>query len=119
IIEPPALGEQKSKAAQLGLKKLMEAGIQPHIVACRAKSQVQQSAMQKIAMLSNVPLKRVFSMHDRASIYQIPDAMHDSALDQQVLSILDLHDRVDPQHEDRARRKWSSFVEKLEVKRKH
>ena len=55
IIEPQALGEQKSKAAQLGLKKLMEAGIQPHIVACRARNPVANSAMQKIAMFSNVP----------------------------------------------------------------
>ena len=29
IVEPPILGEQKSKAAQLGIKRLMEAGIQP------------------------------------------------------------------------------------------
>jgi CTP synthase len=37
VIEPPALGEQKSKAAQLGLKKLMEAGVQPHMIAVRAR----------------------------------------------------------------------------------
>jgi CTP synthase len=36
VIEPQALGEQKSKAAQLGIKRLMEAGVQPHIIACRA-----------------------------------------------------------------------------------
>ncbi len=32
VIEPKALGEQKSKAAQLGIKRLMETGIQPHII---------------------------------------------------------------------------------------
>ena len=31
------LGEQKSKAAQLGIKRLMEAGIMPHIIACRGR----------------------------------------------------------------------------------
>jgi CTP synthase len=36
MIEPQALGEQKSKAAQLGIKRLMEVGIQPHLIACRA-----------------------------------------------------------------------------------
>ena len=36
VLEPRILGEQKSKAAQLGVKLLMQAGIQPHIVACRA-----------------------------------------------------------------------------------
>ena len=113
IIEPPALGEQKSKAAQLGLKKLMEVGIQPHIIACRAKNPVSSSAMQKISMFSNVPLKRVFSMHDRNSIYTIPDAMHDAGLDVQILTILGLHDRVDPASEDRARERWRTFVRRL------
>jgi CTP synthase len=30
ILEPNAIGEQKSKAAQLGIKRLMEVGIMPH-----------------------------------------------------------------------------------------
>lgn len=118
VIEPPALGEQKSKAAQLGLKKLMEAGVQPHIIAVRAKNPVESSASQKIAMFSNVPLNRVFSMHDRDSIYTIPDAMRQSGLDREVLTMLDLHSRVDQGHEDRARMDWQTFVNKLLTKRK-
>ena len=119
VIEPPALGEQKSKAAQLGLKKLMEAGVQPHIVACRAKNEVMASAMQKIAMFSNVPLHRVFSMHDRPSIYAIPDDMRAAGLDREVLGMLDLHSRVDQTHEDVARQKWARFVTRLGGPRKH
>ncbi len=119
VIEPPALGEQKSKAAQLGLKKLLEAGIQPHLIAVRAKNPVQSSASQKIAMFSNVPLHRVFSMHDRDSIYTIPDAMRQAGLDREVLTMLDLHGRVDQGHEDSAREKWHSFVGKLAKKRKY
>ncbi|MBI1336246.1 MAG: CTP synthase [Phycisphaera sp.] len=113
IIEPPALGEQKSKAAQLGLKKLMEAGIQPHLIACRAQHVVMPNVMQKISMFSNVPLKRVFSMHDRSSIYTIPESMREAGLDREVLTILDLHERVDAVHEDQARESWRSFIHKL------
>jgi CTP synthase len=113
IIEPQALGEQKSKAAQQGLKKLLEAGVQPHIVACRARNPVGQGVMQKIAMFSNVPTRRIFSMHDRASIYTIPDAMREAGLDSQILTLLDLHDRVHPAHEDAAREQWQVFVRKL------
>ena len=119
IIEPQALGEQKSKAAQLGLKKVMEAGIQPHIVACRGKNPVRESVREKVAMFSNVPMNCVFSMHDRDSIYTIPDSMHDAALDRQVLSILDLHNRTDPMAEDRAREKWNWFINRLTAPRKH
>ncbi|MCH8155675.1 MAG: hypothetical protein IH786_10515, partial [Proteobacteria bacterium] len=45
IIEPAILGEQKSKAAQLGIKQLMEAGVQPHILACRARNPVTEMVM--------------------------------------------------------------------------
>lgn len=119
IIEPAILGEQKSKAAQLGMKRLMEAGIQPHIIACRAKNPVTPKVVQKISMFSNVPMKRVFSMHDRDSIYVIPDAMRAEGLDREILSILNLHDRVDTVAEDRARKVWSSFSARLGAARDH
>ncbi len=118
VIEPPALGEQKSKAAQLGLKKLMEAGVQPNIIAVRSKNPVTSSAAQKIAMFSNVPLTRVFSMHDRESIYTIPDAMRHAGLDREVLTMLDLHGRVNQGYEDEAREAWRGFVGKLTAKRR-
>jgi CTP synthase len=117
IIEPKALGEQKSKAAQLGIKRLMEAGVQPHIIACRASNPVGAKVMEKIAMFSNVPRKRVFSMHDRASIYTIPEELRQDGLDREVLSMLDLHDRVQVGNEDRARERWLSFVRKLTAPR--
>ena len=119
VIEPPALGEQKSKAAQLGLKKLMEAGIQPHILAVRAQHQVQETAKEKIAMFSNVPLRRCFSMHDRTSIYTIPEAIRQDGLDREVLSLLDLHHRVNALQEDQAREQWRHFVGKLAASRTH
>ncbi len=119
IIEPQILGEQKSKAAQLGIKRLMEAGIQPHIVACRAHNPVTRQVMEKIAMFSNVPMKRVFSMHDRESIYVIPDSMRQAGLDREILSLLHLHDRVDAAHEDESRQIWSGFINKLQSPRRH
>jgi len=119
VIEPPILGEQKSKAAQLGIKRLMEAGIQPHILACRAHNPVVESVRQKIAMFSNVPLKRVFSMHDRESIYTIPGAMRAEGLDREILSLLELHDKVDVQHEDDERRKWNEYARRITAPRRH
>ncbi|MDQ7012610.1 MAG: CTP synthase [Planctomycetota bacterium] len=118
VIEPKTLGEQKSKAAQLGIKRLLEAGIQPHIIACRASNPVQHQVMEKIAMFSNVPLRRVFSMHDRDSIYTIPDEIRLEGLDREILSMLKLHDRVDVAAEDRAREKWGTFVRRLTTPKK-
>ncbi len=119
IIEPQILGEQKSKAAQLGMKRLLEAGIQPSIIACRAENPVTAQVMEKIGMFSNVPLSRIFSMHDRKSIYTIPEAMRGAGLDRQILSILDLHERVNPIEEDRSRARWQAFAESITAPRRH
>ncbi len=119
ILEPSILGEQKSKAAQLGIKRLMEAGVQPHLIACRAKNPVTEKVMQKISMFSNVPMRRMFSMHDRASIYTIPDAMREAGLDREILSLLALHDRVNTAQEERERVKWNAFTARLGAPRTH
>ncbi len=118
VIEPKTLGEQKSKAAQLGIKRLMESGIQPQLIACRASNPVQNKVREKIAMFSNVPMERVFSMHDRDSIYTIPDELRAQGFDREILSMLDLHHRVDAALEDRARTKWATFVDGLTAERK-
>ena len=117
ILEPSILGEQKSKAAQLGIKRLMEAGIQPQLIACRAKNEVTETVMEKIGMFSNVPMGRIFSMHDRSSVYSIPEEMRKASLDREILSILGLHDRVDPVREDSERTRWTNFSTKLSSKR--
>lgn len=119
ILEPQILGEQKSKAAQLGIKLLLEAGVQPHIIACRAKHAVSETIKQKISMFSNVPMRRVFSMHDRESIYTIPQALRDEGLDREVLSILDLHGRVDPRTEDIARERWNAYAGRIVASRRY
>lgn len=113
VMEPQSLGEQKSKAAQLGLKQVMQAGLQPDIIACRCPSPVTDKVRQKISMFSNVPLRRVFSMHDVKSIYLVPEMLREAGMDREVLTLLELHDRVNQRAEDQSRRKWVDFVDKL------
>jgi len=113
ILEPGALGEQKSKAAQLGIKRLMEVGIQPHIIACRAANPVKEKVREKISMYTNVPMKRVFSMHDVESIYLVTEMLRDAGMDREVLTLLDIHDRVDQRKEDQARSRWKWFIDRI------
>lgn len=120
IINPRTLGEQKSKAAQLGIKRLMEVGVQPHIVACRATDPVGEKVRQKLSMYTNVPMRRVFSMHDLESIYLVPEALRGAGMDREVMTLLKLHDRADQVHEDHARDRWRHFVDSITVpKEKH
>jgi CTP synthase len=114
ILEPPTLGEQKSKAAQLGIKQLMQLGVQPDIIACRATHPVTEKARQKISVYSNVPLERVVSLHDSASIYTIPAMLRDAGIDFQVLRLLKIEDRINLRHERKAWAKWCDFTDKID-----
>jgi CTP synthase len=113
ILEPGSLGEQKSKAAQLGIKRLLEMGIQPQLIACRAGNPVTDKVREKISIYTNVPMSRIFSMHDEASIYLIPTRMRNEQIDSQVVHLLDLMDRVNPRAEHKAAAVWETFCERI------
>ncbi len=110
VVAPQSLGEQKSKPAQLNLKLLNAAGIHPHIIACRASTPVSKKVREKIALFANVPMERVFSMHDCDSVYVIPEMLRGAGIDAAVLELLGLQDRVDIEAEEDARRVWNGYI---------
>ncbi len=113
VIEPPSLGEQKSKAAQLGIRRLLECGIQPQMIACRASRPVTRNVREKIALFSNVSPDRVFSMHDCESVYQIPDMLRGANCDAAVIDYLRLKERVNIEAERQARERWMTYLSRL------
>ncbi|HEV56993.1 MAG TPA: CTP synthase [Phycisphaerales bacterium] len=113
ILEPRTLGEQKSKAAQLGLKQLMQLGVQPDIIACRCEHPVSEQARQKVSVYGNVPLERVFSMHDSASIYMIPAMLREGGLDFEVIRLLRIEDRIDLRVERQEWGRWCDFTDRI------
>lgn len=114
VLEPKSLGEQKSKAAQLGIKRLLEQGIQPDIIALRAANKVTDKVKEKVSMFSNVPLSRVVSMHDVDSVYLIPGLLKEAKIDEQVLEILhfDKNDKkkLNPKAEAAEFKRWGEFI---------
>jgi len=113
ILEPQSLGEQKSKAAQLGLRSLMALGVQPHIFACRAKNPVSETVRQKISVYANIPVERVFSMHDSESIYYVPRMIRQSKIDWELIKVLNLMDRVDIEKDQVAWQRWCGFTDRI------
>ncbi|MBI1826420.1 MAG: CTP synthase (glutamine hydrolyzing) [Planctomycetes bacterium] len=112
VVAPSALGEQKSKPAQLNLKLLNAAGIHPHIIACRASAPVNKKVREKIALFANVPMERVFSMHDCDSVYLIPEMLRGGGLDAAVLDLLALDDKIDHSREEQARQVWNGYIQR-------
>ena len=113
ILEPSTLGEQKSKAAQLGIRQILQSGIQPDIIACRASNPVGEKARQKISIYSNVPISRVVSIHDSASIYNIPAMLRQAGLDFQVLRLLKIEDRINLREERNSWQRWCDFTDRI------
>jgi CTP synthase len=113
VLEPQFLGEQKSKAAQLGIHNLLSAGIQPDIIACRSHNPVIEKVREKISIYSNVQVNRVVSLHDCASIYQIPNILKEAGIDSEVVEILGLQGRVNSKQETDEQKRWDIFVEKI------
>ncbi|MGD0078638.1 MAG: glutamine hydrolyzing CTP synthase, partial [Sedimentisphaerales bacterium] len=118
ILEPQTLGEQKSKAAQLGIKQLMQLGVQPDIIACRATHPVTDTVRQKISVYSNVPFERVISLPDSTSIYTIPAMLRDRGLDFEVARLLKIEDRINLRHERKTWANWCDFTDKIEAAKK-
>ncbi len=108
IMEPEFLGEQKSKAAQIGIRQLMELGIQPNIIACRARNPVTEKVREKISIYSNVPVENVVSLHDSESVYHVPELISSSGIDRSVMKMLGLEPKA-----RRTRTAWNRYIHNL------
>ncbi len=109
IVEPPSLGEQKSKAAQLGIKRLQSQGIQPDVVVCRSHSPVEMKVREKVSINSNVPLKRVVGLQDVSTIYSVPQVLRESGIGSEIIAHLGLKDNTDGES-----KQWDEFVKRVQ-----
>ncbi len=112
ILEPPNLGEQKSKPAQLGLNRLMSFGIQPDFIVCRAIKPVEQKIKEKISVYSNVPTDNVISLHNTSSVYGAPLILEESGIDLQVMNKLGIKHKADFEKKKIELDKWKEFIKK-------
>jgi CTP synthase len=114
VLQPGSLGEQKSKAAQHGIKTLMGVGIQPDIIVCRSENPVSEKIKEKISIYSNVPVSRIIGFHDTRNIYKFPFTLKEHGVDRVVMDILGLRGKK-PSGEFRA---WKSLVDRIDSAKK-
>ncbi|MBC8299588.1 MAG: CTP synthase [Pelagibacterales bacterium] len=82
--------EVKTKPTQHSVKELRSIGIQPDILLCRAKNDINQSLKEKLALFTNVSKKAVFSAVDAKSIYDIPILLREQKIDDFIMQNLKL-----------------------------
>jgi len=110
ILEPGSLGEQKSKAAQIGLRTLMGIGIQPNIVVCRCEHPVTNNIKEKISIYSNVPVSRVLDLYDTKNIYKVPLYLAEMGVDTIVFDILGMKK---PSKQNQDFQNWKQISKKM------
>ena len=100
--------ELKTKPTQHSVKELLNAGIQPDILACRTEYPISKEIREKLALFCNVDIHSVIEVIDAETIYDVPLLMLKEKLDTTVLKKLDLSDRFAPNLDA-----WKAFLGKL------
>ncbi len=101
-------GELKTKPTQHSVKALLEYGVQPDILVCRADRSLGSDIRKKIALFCNVNVNSVIESIDAETIYDVPLLMLKEQLDKVVLAKLRLPARNEPDMEQ-----WKNFLGKL------
>lgn len=89
-------GETKTKPTQHSVKELRSIGLQPDILICRSDHEIPVDSLRKIALFTNVEERAVVPCLDQASIYSIPQALHQQGLDHIVIEKLSLQNKTKP-----------------------
>jgi len=81
-------GELKTKPTQHSVKELLQLGIQPDLLFCRADREVPKEIRQKIALFCNLSERDVIPVRDVDTIYELPMALHEEGVDDRILEKL-------------------------------
>ncbi len=102
-------GELKTKPTQHSVKLLLESGVQPDVLVCRAEHALNKDIRRKLALFCNVEPDAVIEARDAHSIYEVPLLMEKEQLDAIVLRKLGL----DSAHTHVDLSQWKQFLHKL------
>jgi len=89
-----ASGELKTKPTQHSVRELREIGVQAEILLCRSDRPLSHDLRSKIALFCNVKEEAVITAQDVDTIYDVPLALHDQGLDEQIIASLQLNERA-------------------------
>ena len=67
-----AVGEQKTKPTQHGVKELRSVGLSPDVLICRSTDELDESTKRKLGVFCHVSPDHVLSVHDVSNIYHVP-----------------------------------------------
>ena len=83
--------ELKTKPAQHSVRELLGLGIQPDILVCRCDRPLGKEIKEKLSLFCNVKYENIIENLDYPSLYEIPLALEEEWLAEQVLKRLNIH----------------------------
>ena len=83
--------ELKTKPAQHSVRELLGLGIQPDILVCRCDRPLGKEIKEKLSLFCNVKYENIIENLDYPSLYEIPLALEEEGLAEQVLKRLNIH----------------------------
>ncbi|NNF12865.1 MAG: CTP synthase [Gemmatimonadetes bacterium] len=104
-----AAGELKTKPTQHSVRELMEIGIQPQVLICRAEQPLSKEIKRKIALFTNVDHDAVLESQDLSTIYEVPLSLKRQKADDVVLSRLGISGLPQPDLSD-----WTDMVRRVQ-----
>ncbi|MBR4535296.1 MAG: CTP synthase [Bacteroidales bacterium] len=98
--------ELKTKPAQHSVKELLSLGIQPDILVCRCDRPLGKDIKQKLSLFCNVKLDCVIENTNMPSLYEVPLALEEEGLAEQVIKRLKIQCKEKDMHD------WEDMVQR-------
>jgi CTP synthase len=107
----PSAGELKTKPTQHSVKMLLELGVQPDMLLCRADRPLPQSIRQKIGLFCNIAPENVIEARDVTTIYECPVEYARERFDERVIRLLHMRTK-EPDLE-----RWNKLLRRIKEPR--
>ena len=101
-----AVGEQKTKPTQHGVKELRSLGLSPDLLVCRSDSELLYETRQKLGLFCHVASEHVIAVHNLPNIYHVPLLL----AKQRVSEILVARLKLDARFKTPQLEKWSAMA---------
>lgn len=89
-----AVGEQKTKPAQLAFRSILEAGIRPNFVVCRSdREELEKKTKEKLALYTNLSMDRIIDDSTLETLYKVPLHLLEQKFDKLLIEDLGLSKR--------------------------
>ncbi|MCA9387257.1 CTP synthase [Candidatus Dojkabacteria bacterium] len=114
VLEPPHIGEPKTKPAQFGLKDLMSMGVIPNFIVVRAQHPIDRQRKYKFGIKFGIEEQDIFNAENLSDIHQVPLHLHEQGLDLRILKHFNIKKKTNIKIDD-----WKKFVKKTLAKKKN